>query len=173
MDRRLQPNISRNSSVSALRSNRSLRMKSGRCRWCSWWIRSCRRRSPKSRSRIPSSKSKETGLRKHHASPVARHYATEKEQSMTPAPAAVRAYYLPQPSHWPITGACALLLTTTGAATWINRGAAGPYVLAAGVGFVFFLLFCLVLAGVPGREDSPCNKQDDGLRRLAPCRAGL
>src|SRR5260221_4410285 len=167
MDRRLQPNISRNSSVSALRSNRSLRMKSGRCRWCSWWIRSCRRRSPKSRSRIPSSKSKETGLRKHHASPVARHYATEKEQSMTPAPAAVRAYYLPQPSHWPITGACALLLRTSGAATWINRGAAGPYVLAAGMALLVYMLFGWFGAVIRESEAGLYNRQVDVSYRWA------
>src|SRR5437016_6006095 len=97
--------------------------------------------SPRSRSRIRSSKSKATGPREHHAKPVARHYATDKEQGMSAAPAAVKAYYLPRPSHWPITGACALLLTTAGAATWLNRGAAGPYVLAAGVALLVYMLF--------------------------------
>jgi cytochrome c oxidase subunit 3 len=57
------------------------------------------------------------------------------------APADVRAYYLPQPSRWPIIGACALLLTTSGAATWLNRGAAGPYILAAGAALLIYMLF--------------------------------
>ena len=30
-------------------------------------------------------------------------------------------YYVPQPSHWPITGSCALLLMAVGAASWFNR----------------------------------------------------
>ena len=55
-----------------------------------------------------------------------------REQSMTAAQAAVRPYYVPKPSHWPIIGACALLLAAVGAATWLNRGSAGPYILAAG-----------------------------------------
>ena len=29
-------------------------------------------------------------------------------------------YYVPQPSHWPITGSCALLLMAVGAASWFN-----------------------------------------------------
>ena len=57
------------------------------------------------------------------------------------APPAVRAYYLPQPSRWPIVGACALLLTTSGAAIWLNRGAAGPYILAAGAALLIYMLF--------------------------------
>ena len=36
-------------------------------------------------------------------------------------------YFVPQPSHWPITGACALLLMGTGAAFWFNgRKQSGP-----------------------------------------------
>jgi cytochrome c oxidase subunit 3 len=52
----------------------------------------------------------------------------------------VKTYYLPEPSGWPITGACALLLTVVGAATWINHGAAGPYVLAAGAALLAYAL---------------------------------
>jgi len=51
------------------------------------------------------------------------------------------AYYVPQPSRWPITGACALLICLIGAATWINRGAAGPYILAAGAALLAYTLF--------------------------------
>ena len=52
---------------------------------------------------------------------------------------AASAYYLPQPSSWPVTGASALLLTAIGAATWINRGAAGPYLLSAGAALLAFM----------------------------------
>ncbi len=86
---------------------------------------------------------------------------------MTPAPAAVRAYYLPQPSHWPITGACALLLTTTGAATWINRGAAGPYVLAAGMALLVYMLFGWFGAVIRESEAGLYNRQVDVSYRWA------
>jgi cytochrome c oxidase subunit 3 len=86
---------------------------------------------------------------------------------MTAAPAAVRAYYLPQPSHWPITGACALLLTTTGAATWLNRGAAGPYVLAAGMALLVYMLFGWFGAVIRESEAGLYNKQVDVSYRWA------
>ena len=56
-------------------SNRSLRTKSGVCRWCSSWIRSCRRTSTRSRFRTPSSKSKATGAKERHAKAIARLHA--------------------------------------------------------------------------------------------------
>ena len=51
---------------------------------------------------------------------------------MSATPTALKSYYLPQPSPWPLTGACALLLSTAGAALWVNRESGGPYVLAVG-----------------------------------------
>ncbi|HZF30901.1 MAG TPA: cytochrome c oxidase subunit 3 [Gammaproteobacteria bacterium] len=51
------------------------------------------------------------------------------------------SYYVPQQSQWPIVAGCALLLTTLGAATWINSGSAGPYVFAGGMG----LLLCVLI----------------------------
>jgi len=50
-------------------------------------------------------------------------------------------YYVPQPSHWPITGSVALLLMASGAATWMNSVAAGPWLLAAGFAVLLFMLF--------------------------------
>ena len=85
---------------------------------------------------------------------------------MTAAPAAGRAYYLPQPSHWPITGACALLLTTVGAATWINRGAAGPYILAAGAALLVYMLFGWFGTVIRESEAGLYNKQVDRLVSL-------
>ncbi|MBK9117961.1 MAG: cytochrome c oxidase subunit 3 [Betaproteobacteria bacterium] len=50
-------------------------------------------------------------------------------------------YYVPQPSHWPITGSLALLLMGAGAAFWFNAYAAGPWMTAAGFAILVFMLF--------------------------------
>jgi cytochrome c oxidase subunit III len=83
------------------------------------------------------------------------------------APAPVRAYYLPQPSRWPIIGACALLLTTSGAATWLNRGSAGPYILAAGAALLIYMLFGWFGTVIRESEAGLYNKQVDGSYRWA------
>jgi cytochrome c oxidase subunit 3 len=83
------------------------------------------------------------------------------------APAAVRAYYLPQPSRWPIIGACALLLTTSGAATWLNRGAVGPYILAAGTALLIYMLFGWFGTVIRESEAGLYNKQVDVSYRWA------
>jgi cytochrome c oxidase subunit III len=51
------------------------------------------------------------------------------------------AYYVPQPSYWPITGAIALLLMGMGAAFWMNGVAPGPYMTAAGFATLVFMMF--------------------------------
>ena len=40
-------------------------------------------------------------------------------------------YFVPQPSHWPITGSLALLLMGSGAAFWFNNVAPGPWMVLA------------------------------------------
>ena len=50
----------------------------------------------------------------------------------TAAPGAKPYYFVPQPSHWPIVAACALLLMGTGAAFWFNQYPAGPWIVLAG-----------------------------------------
>ncbi len=50
-------------------------------------------------------------------------------------------YYVPQPSHWPITGAVALLLMGSGAAFWFNGHAPGPWVVAVGFAILVYMLF--------------------------------
>jgi len=42
-------------------------------------------------------------------------------------------YYLPEPSHWPVMGSCALLLMAIGAVLWMNGVAPGPWVVLAGM----------------------------------------
>ena len=50
-------------------------------------------------------------------------------------------YYIPQPSHWPITGSCALLLMAVGAATWFNSYAMGPWLVLAGFCVLVTMMF--------------------------------
>src|ERR1043165_8183209 len=49
-------------------------------------------------------------------------------------------YFVPEPSRWPIFGSIALLLMAFGATMWFNMVAAGPYVLAAGLALLFYML---------------------------------
>ncbi|MDH4181233.1 MAG: cytochrome c oxidase subunit 3 [Betaproteobacteria bacterium] len=51
------------------------------------------------------------------------------------------AYYVPQPSHWPIVGSVALLLMGMGAAFWMNDIGAGPWMVAAGFVALLVMLF--------------------------------
>ncbi len=50
-------------------------------------------------------------------------------------------YYIPDPSHWPIFGSIALLLMAFGATMWFNMVAAGPWLVAAGLGVLSDMLF--------------------------------
>src|SRR5215472_17939624 len=55
-------------------------------------------------------------------------------------------YFIPQPSHWPITGSCALLLMAIGAATWFNAYSFGPWLVLAG-----FAILLTMMVGWFGR----------------------
>ncbi|MCC7039379.1 MAG: cytochrome c oxidase subunit 3 [Burkholderiales bacterium] len=57
------------------------------------------------------------------------------------APGATPSYYVPQPSHWPITGSVALLLMGSGAAFWFNQYPAGPWMVAIGFAFLLVMFF--------------------------------
>ncbi len=50
-------------------------------------------------------------------------------------------YYVPQPSYWPITGSCALLLMAVGAAAWFNAYAMGPWLVLAGFAVLLTMMF--------------------------------
>jgi cytochrome c oxidase subunit III len=50
-------------------------------------------------------------------------------------------YFVPQPSHWPITGSCALLLMAVGAASWFNAYAMGPWLVLAGFALLVTMMF--------------------------------
>jgi cytochrome c oxidase subunit III len=89
------------------------------------------------------------------------------EQTMTAGQAADRPYYVPKPSHWPIIGACALLLAAAGAATWLNRGSAGPYILAAGAALLAVTLFGWFGTVIRESEGGLYDKQVDRSYRWA------
>jgi cytochrome c oxidase subunit 3 len=80
---------------------------------------------------------------------------------------AVDAYYVPPPSRWPITGACAMLISLIGAATWINRGPAGPYILAAGAALLVYMLFGWFGTVIRESEAGLYNTQVDRSYRWA------
>ncbi len=61
--------------------------------------------------------------------------------SAAAAPGTTPAYYIPQPSHWPITGSIALLLMGSGAAFWFNGYPAGPWMVAVGFACLLYMLF--------------------------------
>jgi cytochrome c oxidase subunit 3 len=50
-------------------------------------------------------------------------------------------YFVPQPSHWPITGSVALLLMGMGAAFWFNNVGAGPWMVLAGFCMLVVMMF--------------------------------
>ncbi|MEO5766699.1 MAG: cytochrome c oxidase subunit 3 [Casimicrobiaceae bacterium] len=61
--------------------------------------------------------------------------------SAVTAPGAKPYYFVPQPSHWPIIGSCALFLLALGAALWFNAYPAGPWLVLAGFAVLTYMLF--------------------------------
>ena len=70
-------------------------------------------------------------------------------------------YFVPEPSHWPIFGSIALLLMAFGATMWFNMVAAGPYVLAAGLAVLFYMLVGWFGTVIRESEGGRYNKQVD------------
>jgi cytochrome c oxidase subunit 3 len=70
-------------------------------------------------------------------------------------------YFVPQPSHWPITGSVALLLMGMGAAFWFNNVAAGPWMLLAGFCVLLVMLFGWFGAVIGESEALQYNKKVD------------
>ncbi len=75
--------------------------------------------------------------------------------------AAKSHYFVPQPSHWPITGSFALLLMGAGAAFWMNSVAAGPWMLLAGFCVLLVMLFGWFGAVIGESEGHRYNSQVD------------
>jgi len=80
-------------------------------------------------------------------------------------PGAKPYYFIPQPSHWPITGSCALLLMALGAAFWMNHIAVGPWLLLAGVCVLIFMMFGWFGTVIGESEHRLYNKRFDASFR--------
>jgi cytochrome c oxidase subunit 3 len=74
-------------------------------------------------------------------------------------------YFVPQPSHWPITGSCALLLMASGAAFWMNNIAAGPWMVLVGFCFLLVMLFGWFGTVIGESEALQYNKKVDSSFR--------
>ena len=70
-------------------------------------------------------------------------------------------YYVPQPSYWPITGSCALLLMGFGAAAWFNAYPTGPWLVLAGFAVLLTMLFGWFGAVIRESEDRLYNNKVD------------
>ena len=70
-------------------------------------------------------------------------------------------YYVPQPSHYPITGSIALLLMGSGAAFWFNGYPAGPWMVATGFCVLLFMLFGCFGTVIGESEGHLYNKKVD------------
>ncbi|MEO8003802.1 MAG: cytochrome c oxidase subunit 3 [Betaproteobacteria bacterium] len=70
-------------------------------------------------------------------------------------------YYLPEPSHWPVVGSCALFLMTFGGVLWMNEVHAGPWVTIAGMAVMTYMLFGWFGTVIRESEGGKFNKQVD------------
>jgi cytochrome c oxidase subunit 3 len=70
-------------------------------------------------------------------------------------------YYVPQPSYWPITGSCALLLMGSGAAFWFNSYPAGRWLVVAGAALLLYMMFGWFGTVVRESEGRLYNKKVD------------
>jgi len=78
-----------------------------------------------------------------------------------------KTYYLPEPSHWPITGSIGLFTIFIGAATWLNGATAGPFVLFGGFSIFVFMLFGWFGTVIRESESGKYNDQVDDSFRMA------
>jgi len=70
-------------------------------------------------------------------------------------------YYIPDPSRWPIFGSIALLLMAFGATMWFNMVAAGPWLVAAGMAVLTYMLFGWFGTVIHESEGGRYNRQVD------------
>ena len=71
------------------------------------------------------------------------------------------SYYLPEPSHWPVVGSCALFLMTFGGVLWMNEVTAGPWVVFAGMLTLVYMMFGWFGTVIRESEGGKYNKQVD------------
>jgi cytochrome c oxidase subunit 3 len=70
-------------------------------------------------------------------------------------------YYLPEPSHWPVIGSCALFLMTFGGVLWMNEVRAGPWVVIAGMAAIIYMMFGWFGTVIHESEGGKFNRQVD------------
>lgn len=70
-------------------------------------------------------------------------------------------YYLPQPSHWPVVGSCALFLMAIGAVLWMNGVGPGPWLALAGLAILVYMMFGWFGVVAHESESGQFNKQVD------------
>ena len=71
------------------------------------------------------------------------------------------SYYLPEPSHWPVVGSCALFLMAFGGVLWMNEAAAGPWIVFAGMLTLVYMMFGWFGTVIRESEGGKYNKQVD------------
>ena len=71
------------------------------------------------------------------------------------------SYYLPEPSHWPVVGSCALFLMAFGGVLWMNEAAAGQWVVLAGMLTLVYMMFGWFGTVIRESEGGKYNKQVD------------
>ena len=71
------------------------------------------------------------------------------------------SYYLPEPSHWPVVGSCALFLMAFGGVLWMNEVAAGPWVVIAGMVTLVYMMFGWFGTVIRESEGGKYNQQVD------------
>ena len=70
-------------------------------------------------------------------------------------------YYLPEPSYWPIIGSIALMVMCIGGVMMMREIEYGGWVLAAGLGIMFFMMFGWFGDVIRDSEAGKFNKQVD------------
>ena len=71
------------------------------------------------------------------------------------------SYYLPEPSHWPVVGSCALFLMAFGGVLWMNEAAAGQWVVLAGMLTLVYMMFGWFGTVIRESEGGKYNNQVD------------
>ena len=76
------------------------------------------------------------------------------------------SYYVPHGTRWPITGSIGLFGIMTGASTWLNGAAFGPYLFAAGMAVLIYMVFGWFGQVITESEDGYYNDDVDTSFRM-------
>ena len=76
------------------------------------------------------------------------------------------SYYVPHGTRWPITCSIGLFGIMTGASTWLNGAAFGPYLFAAGMAVLIYMVFGWFGQVITESEDGYYNDDVDTSFRM-------